>query len=61
MADTVRHHTEEMVPELQDLERRGFFSVPELKRIAAKRTDFEYLLKRRTALKADFLRCASPQ
>lgn len=44
------------MPELEDLERRGFFSAAELKQIAAKRTDFEYLLKRRTPLRADFLR-----
>lgn len=56
MADTVRYHTEEMVPELQDLEKRGFFSRPELKQIAHKRTDFEYLLKRRATLREDFLR-----
>ncbi len=57
MADTVRYHMEEMVPELEDLQRRGFFSAAELKQIAAKRTNFEYLLKRRAPLKADFLRC----
>jgi U3 small nucleolar RNA-associated protein 6 len=50
---------EEMVPELEDLEKRGFFSAAELKQIAAKRTDFEYLLKRRAPLKADYLRWAS--
>lgn len=50
---------EEMVPELEDLEKRGFFSAAELKQIAAKRTDFEYLLKRRAPLKADYLRWVS--
>ena len=50
---------EEMVPELEDLEKRGFFSAAELKQIAAKRTNFEYLLKRRAPLKADYLRCVS--
>lgn len=47
---------EDMVPELEDLEKRGFFSAAELKQIAQKRTDFEYLLKRRAPLKADYLR-----
>ena len=54
-----RYHMEEMVPELEDLEKRGFFSAAELKQIAAKRTNFEYLLKRRAPLKADYLRCVS--
>jgi U3 small nucleolar RNA-associated protein 6 len=51
-----RYHMEEMVPELEDLEKRGFFSAAELKQVAAKRTDFEYLLKRRAPLKEDYLR-----
>ena len=54
-----RYHAEEMVPELEDLEKRGFFSRDELRRIAGKRTDFEYLLKRRAALREDFLRWAT--
>lgn len=56
MADNVVHLTELMVPELQDLEKRGFFSRSELKQVARKRTDFEYLLKRRATLREDFLR-----
>lgn len=60
MADTVKYHTEAMVPELQDLEKRGFFSRTELRQIARKRTDFEYLLKRRATLREDFLRYAGP-
>ena len=46
------------MPELEDLEKRGFFSRDELRRIAGRRTDFEYLLKRRAALREDFLRWA---
>jgi len=49
---------EEMVPELEDLERRGYFSKPELRKIVAKREAFEYALKRRACLKSDFLRYA---
>ena len=56
MADTVRYLMEEMIPELEDLEKKGYFSRTEVKRIAQKRQDFEYQLKRRAALKRDFLR-----
>jgi U3 small nucleolar RNA-associated protein 6 len=56
MADTVRRVLEEMVPELEDLEQRGYFSKNEIKQIVQKRQDFEYNLRRRAALKADFLR-----
>lgn len=56
MADTVRSVLEEMVPELEDLERRGYFSRAEIRQIAAKRQDFEYALKRRASVQADYLR-----
>jgi U3 small nucleolar RNA-associated protein 6 len=56
MADTVRRVLEEMVPELEDLEERGYFNKNEIKQIVQKRQDFEYNLRRRAALKADFLR-----
>ena len=49
---------EEMLPELEDLEKKGYFSRAEIKQIVKKRQDFEYHLKRRAALKKDFLRCA---
>lgn len=48
---------EDMVPELEDLEERGYFKKPEIKQIVKKRTHFEYLLKRPAAVKIDFLRC----
>ena len=57
MADTVRYLMEEMIPELEDLEERGYFSRAEIKQIVKRRTDFEYLLKRRAAVKADYLKC----
>ena len=47
---------EDMVPELEDLEERGYFSKLEVKQIVKKRTQFEYLLKRPAAVKTDFLR-----
>lgn len=57
MADTVRYMMEEMVPELEAFVREGYFSKPEVKQIVKRRQDFEYALKRRAALKEDFLRC----
>ena len=48
---------EDMVPELEDLEERGYFKKLEIKQIVKKRTHFEYLLKRPAAVKSDFLRC----
>ncbi|GAB4819004.1 hypothetical protein N2152v2_006050 [Parachlorella kessleri] len=56
MADTVRYLLEEMVPELEDMEQRGYFSRHEIKQIVQKRQDFEYSLKRRAGLKEDYLR-----
>eukprot|EP00854_Cymbomonas_tetramitiformis_P012564 gene12564-14848_t len=56
MADTVQYLLEEMIPELEDLEKRGLFSRAEIKQIVKKRTHFEYLLKRRATLKTDFVR-----
>jgi len=48
---------EAMLPELDDLESKGYFSRFELKEVIKKRQDFEYNFKRRAALKRDFLRC----
>ncbi|KAJ2506067.1 U3 snoRNP protein [Coemansia sp. RSA 2049] len=45
-----------MVPELEDLERKGLFSKQELRALVKKRTKFEYSLKRRRAAVGDFLR-----
>lgn len=47
---------EEMVPELEDLEERGYFQKQEIKQVVKKRTHFEYLLKRPAPKKADYLR-----
>ena len=60
MADTVRYLMEDMIPELQDLEVRGYYSKAELKEVARRRMDFEYRLKRRAALKEDYLRSPPP-
>jgi hypothetical protein len=59
MADTVRYLMEAMVPELEDLQRKKYFSRAEIRLIIKKREEFEYLLKRKAALKQDFLRCAA--
>ena len=56
MADDVRRALEEMVPELEDMEDRGYFSKSEIKQIIQKRQNFEYNLRRRAALQSDFLR-----
>mmetsp|Transcript_22822 Transcript_22822/g.58091 ORF Transcript_22822/g.58091 Transcript_22822/m.58091 type:complete len:681 (-) Transcript_22822:163-2205(-) len=56
MGDTVRYLMEEMIPELEELEKKGYFSRSEIKQIVLKRQDFEYHLKRRAAMKKDFLR-----
>lgn len=61
MADTVRHLMEEMIPELEDFQQRGYFNKAEIKAIVKKRQDFEYLLKRRAALKQDFLRLVTSE
>ncbi|KAG1662062.1 hypothetical protein FOA52_005309 [Chlamydomonas sp. UWO 241] len=56
MADTVQYLLEESIPELEDYEKKGYFSRTELKAIIQKRQDFEYRLKRRAALKTDYYR-----
>lgn len=61
MADTVRNIMENMVPELQDLEARGYFTKKEIREIVKRRSDFEYLLKRKAARKGDYLRCHALQ
>lgn len=49
---------EEMVPELEDFVKQKYFNKQEVKQIVKRRQDFEYLLKRKAALKEDYLRCA---
>ncbi|CAG8636444.1 2637_t:CDS:10 [Acaulospora morrowiae] len=56
MAETVQYYLEQMVPELEDLERKGLFTRSEIRAIVKKRTNFEYALKRRPAQKIDFLK-----
>ncbi|KAJ2181667.1 U3 snoRNP protein, partial [Coemansia sp. RSA 551] len=56
MAEVVQYHLEQMVGELEDLERRDLFTKPELKAIVKKRTKFEYALRRRRVKCIDYLR-----
>lgn len=55
MADKVAFTIESMVPELQHLERRGFFSTDEVKKILAEREKMEYKMIKNSAAKLDFL------
>ena len=59
MADTVRGLMEAMVPELEDYERRGYFSRTEIASIVQRRQHFEYQLRRRNAVLVDYLRCVA--
>ncbi|XP_057840089.2 uncharacterized protein LOC131049986 isoform X2 [Cryptomeria japonica] len=56
MADTVQYKLERMIPELDDLEKRGLFNKTEIKEVVRRRRDFEYQLKRPCPLKEDYLR-----
>ncbi|EOD34666.1 hypothetical protein EMIHUDRAFT_111205 [Emiliania huxleyi CCMP1516] len=63
MADRVREVMESMVPELEDVQRRGLCSASEVKALVRRRERFEYLVHRRSPLAArpratrdDFLR-----
>ncbi|KAI9142556.1 U3 small nucleolar RNA-associated protein 6-domain-containing protein [Paraphysoderma sedebokerense] len=56
MAESVHFYLEQMLPELQDLQRKGLFSPAEVKSIVKKRTEFEYALKKRINKKVDYLR-----
>lgn len=61
MADTVRYLMEAMVPELEALEAKGYFSKQELRSITQQRTNFEYALKRKQAVLQDFIKYAHTQ
>ncbi|CAG8654194.1 11502_t:CDS:10, partial [Funneliformis caledonium] len=56
MAEKVQYYLEQMVPELEDLERKEIFTKEEIKSVIKKRTAFEYALKRRPARVIDFLK-----
>jgi len=55
MAEQVDHALDAMVPALQDLLTKGIFTQSEIRAIVNRRRQYEYLLRRREARKADFL------
>lgn len=56
MAEQVQEALDQMVAPLRDLIDRHIFTETEIKEIVARRRESEYLLRRRAARKADFLR-----
>ncbi|XP_026277503.1 U3 small nucleolar RNA-associated protein 6 homolog [Frankliniella occidentalis] len=56
MAEFVELRTEEMLPEVEQMERMLMFEKEELRTIAKKRKEFEYKIQRRTKNKEDYLR-----
>jgi hypothetical protein len=56
MAEHVQEALDQMVAPLRDLMDRNIFSEVEIKAIVSRRRESEYLLRRRAARKADFLR-----
>ena len=56
MAEQVQATLDTMVAPLRDLMDRGIFSDEEIKAIVSRRRASEYLLRRRAARKADFIR-----
>ena len=56
MAEQVQDALDQMVAPLRDLMDRHIFSEEEIRSIVKRRRDSEYLLRRRTARKADFVR-----
>lgn len=56
MADTVQYHLENMIPELEDYQKRNIFSEEEVRKIVQKRREFEYALKRVPVRKVDCMR-----
>lgn len=56
MAEQVQAVLDQMVAPLRDLSDRGIFSESEIRAIVTRRRESEYLLRRRAARKADFLR-----
>ncbi|XP_076072744.1 U3 small nucleolar RNA-associated protein 6 homolog [Mytilus galloprovincialis] len=55
MAEYVQQSIEEMLPELEQMERVGICTGIETRKILKKRTNYEYKLRRRTKCKEDFM------
>eukprot|EP01104_Vermistella_antarctica_P009119 TRINITY_DN2325_c0_g1_i1.p1 TRINITY_DN2325_c0_g1~~TRINITY_DN2325_c0_g1_i1.p1 ORF type:complete len:626 (+),score=166.27 TRINITY_DN2325_c0_g1_i1:322-2199(+) len=58
MADAVQQLMEDMVPEIEDLQKREIFSQPEVRSIVKRRRQYEYTIKRRRPELKDFIRYA---
>ncbi|KAK9323887.1 U3 small nucleolar RNA-associated protein 6-domain-containing protein [Lipomyces orientalis] len=58
MAEKVRYYLEQTLPELEDLQRKGIFTKPEIASITRRRTDFEHRIHGRGAKLLDFLKYA---
>lgn len=56
MAELVQLHLQSFLPELEQMKQIGLFSVAEIKKIVKKRKAYEYLLRRRTKTKEDYLK-----
>ncbi|EFX76504.1 hypothetical protein DAPPUDRAFT_226035 [Daphnia pulex] len=56
MAEFVDLRLEEMLPELEQMQRVELFNDQEIKAIVKKRRDFEYKLQKHTKMKEDFLK-----
>ncbi|KAI8847736.1 U3 small nucleolar RNA-associated protein 6-domain-containing protein [Chytridium lagenaria] len=56
MAESVQFQLERMLPELDDLERKGVFTKPEIKSIVKRRTALEYAIHRRIGRRSDYIR-----
>ena len=56
MADAVRRIMEDMVPELEDLQKRGLASAREVRQLAKRRERLEYAIAKPGAARDDFLR-----
>ncbi|KAK3669402.1 U3 snoRNP protein [Recurvomyces mirabilis] len=57
-SDKARFYLEQSVPELQDYERKGIFTRPEITAITTKRSDFEHILNARGSKPGDYARYA---
>ncbi|XP_069701593.1 U3 small nucleolar RNA-associated protein 6 homolog [Periplaneta americana] len=56
MAEFVHSRTEDMIPELEQMECANMFDKTEIRGIVKKRKDFEYKIQRRAKCKEDYLR-----
>ncbi|KAK9464990.1 U3 small nucleolar RNA-associated protein 6-domain-containing protein [Lipomyces arxii] len=58
MAEKVRYHLEQTLPELEDLHKKGLFSRDEIASISRRRTDFEHRINNRGSTLLNYLKYA---